>query len=152
MASFFLYHNKYDILARFLGVGIFAIENYNHLIGFESEVANIVSPALAPLPKPLCSIVHMITIGLGLGGSIMFMLAGLKRFSSFMSHSLKALLVFMVIITWNWWFRRNGEFIWNVADPLDYRNRTIHCLKNLSIFGLLLMNYRVTRSPPTKRS
>ena len=146
------YRDVYDMLVRFLGVGIFAIENFNHIIGFHSEVSTVVSPALSPLPESLCSIVHIVTIGLGLTGSLMFMLSGFKRFQVLVIPSLRALLIFMIIITWNWWFRRAGEFIWDVVDSADRRNRIVHCLKNTSIFGLLSMIYRGSRCPVNKQS
>jgi hypothetical protein len=137
MSSVFEYRGFFDVMSRFLGVGIFAIENYNHLVNFESEVQNMVIPALSPMPPVVCSIVHGLTIFLGLGGSLCFLLSGLKSFRKLARPGLRSLLLFMLIITWNWWFRRNGEYLWEVQDPIDKRNRVIHCLKNASIFGLL---------------
>ena len=152
MGSIFQYHDKLDILARFIGIGIFVIENINHIKNFESEVTFMVFPALSFLPRSVCSIVHMFTITLGLGGSVAFLFSGYEKYRGLTGVSLKALLIFMLIITWNWWLRRNGEFPWNVVDPSDRRNRTIHCLKNATIFGLLLMIHRsATRNQSTKR-
>jgi len=152
MSSTFCYNDGYDLVARLLGIGIFAIENYTHMMSFHSEIMRIVSPALSPLPESVSSIVHAITIGLGLGGSLIFMISGLRPFKSYSGISLKALLVFMLLITWSWWFRRNGKFLWEVTDSIDRRNRTIHCLKNASIFGLLLMIYRESSKDRRKRS
>ena len=148
----FIYQTASDVLARFLGVGIFAIENYNHMLNFQTEVTNMVMPALSPVPESACSIIHACTVSLGLGGSVMFMLSGFGPFKKFANPSLKALLVFMVVITWNWWLHRQGVFLWEVADENDRRNRLIHCLKNASIFGLLLVIYQSLRVSPKRTS
>jgi 1,4-dihydroxy-2-naphthoate octaprenyltransferase len=49
-------------------------------------------------------------------------------------------MVFMVVITWNWWFHRFGDFPWDNID--DRRNRLIHIFKNCSLFGLFLTLHR----------
>jgi uncharacterized membrane protein YphA (DoxX/SURF4 family) len=133
----FEYRNISDFIVRVLAVGIFAVENHTHLLHFSHEVDTFVTPAISPLPH--ASIVHAITIFLGQTGSLLFIASGFRRMHSKARISLSMLITFMVIITWNWWFRRFGKFIWEIEDPAERRNRTIHCLKNLSIFGLLLV-------------
>lgn len=64
------YKSVGDFLVRSLGVGIFVIENYNHLMYFDSEVSKLVAPAIRPLPRSLANILHAITITLGLTGSL----------------------------------------------------------------------------------
>lgn len=126
----------FGFLARLLAVGIFLVENVNHCFDFSKEVHEMVHPAIAPLPISLAYGVHFTTICLGLVGSSLFLSAkvGSKQFLS----SVIALSVFMMLITWNWWIRRFGQFVWDIEDPRERKMRTIHCLKNLSIFGFLL--------------
>lgn len=64
------YKSPLDVIARVLGVGIFVIENYNHFVHFETEIVNLVHPALEPLPIGVAKAVHAATIVLGMTGSI----------------------------------------------------------------------------------
>jgi hypothetical protein len=119
---------------KVLAAGIFIVENLNHAIRFADEVNTLVGPAVSPLPETVALVIHALTVGLGISGSVMFVLGD----SKLGRKGLGALAIFMVLITWSWWFRRFGEFVWEVADNEDRRMRTIHCLKNLSIFGFIL--------------
>ena len=122
------------MIKRLLAGGIFVTENLNHVANFNQEVQTLVAPALSPLPPSIAVFVHALTVGLGLLGSTLFV-AGGNRHSRL---ALGFLAVFMVLITWTWWFRRTGEFVWEVVDNEERRMRIIHCLKNLSIFGFIL--------------
>ena len=131
-----VYRNGTDFISRLMAVGIFTIENYNHIGNFKEEVETLVGPAWSPVPIP--SMIHAITIFLGFVGSVLFIASGFRKWNRHANLSLLMLCVFMIIITWTWWFRRFGVFVWEVEDEIDRRNRIIHCLKNMSIFGLLL--------------
>ena len=135
----FQYSHWSEVLFRTLAVGIFLYENMNHVMSFEEEVRSLVIPALRPLPTSVAYLVHAGTVGLGLTGSLMFLVSGYRsKASTDVLRASRLLSIFMVAITWNWWFRRYGEFIWDVVDGQDRRMRTIHCLKNICIFGLIL--------------
>jgi type IV secretory pathway TrbD component len=132
------------VVSRILAVGIFVGENVNHVVNFEQEVATLVHPALQPLPTEIAMGVHALTICLGIVGSVLLLISERRQVVAS-----RILSVFMILITWNWWLRRFGVFVWDVPEVDERRMRTIHCLKNLSIFGFLLMLSRkgnVTRS------
>lgn len=137
-----------ELAARLCAAGIFVLENLNHINGFKDEVDKLVAPALSPLPPSAAYALHAVTIGLGLIGSVAF-LSGHRRFSK---SSLQVLAVFMVVITWSWWFRRFGIYIWDVVSDEERRMRTIHCLKNLSIFGFILVLSHRTRGVTSQKS
>ena len=59
------------ITIRILAVGIFVIENINHIVNFKGEVNEIVRYAIDPLPLWLAYALHGCTIVLGLTGSIL---------------------------------------------------------------------------------
>ena len=122
------------VFVRALAVGIFVVENINHLLNFKQEVATLVHPAIQPLSIDIAMGVHALTICLGIVGSVLFIASERMQWIA-----ARILSVFMVLITWNWWLRRFGVFVWDVPEADDRRMRTIHCLKNLSIFGFLLM-------------
>ncbi len=64
------YRSVTDFLVRSLGVGIFVVENYNHLLYFDTEASRLIQPAIRPIPGSLAKLVHAITITLGLSGSL----------------------------------------------------------------------------------
>lgn len=70
MADILKYRSWTDVVARVMGVGIFVIENYNHLANFDMEVSQLVQPAVNPLPVSAAKILHAVTITLGLSGSM----------------------------------------------------------------------------------
>lgn len=126
-----------EIVGKALAAGIFVVENLNHLAGFAGEVKSLVIPAIHPIPAQAAFLLHALTISLGLAGSTAFIFSDSK--SSRFRTGARLLAIFMIIITWNWWFRRFGTFVWQVEDLAERRMRTIHCLKNMSIFGFLLL-------------
>ena len=142
-----------DAIPRFLAVGIFLIENFNHIMYFSDEVQSLVGPAISPLPTSLAYFMHAVTVALGLTGSTLFLMSGFKKSgSTSFVLGVWLLALFMILITWNWWFRRYGQFVWEVADDQDRKMRIIHCLKNLSIFGFLLTcNALVSKRSKSKR-
>jgi hypothetical protein len=133
-----------DFVSRVLATGIFIVENLNHLNGFNNEVIALVGPALHPLPLPFAYSLHGFMIFLGLFGSISF----ISGFRPLLSLALRSLGLFMIIVTWVWWFRRFGMFIWEVEQDDERRMRIVHCLKNLSIFGFIIL---VSRIHPVSR-
>ena len=135
-----------EVIGRTCAVGIFVVENVNHLLSFEHEVSTFVAPAIRPLPLFVAYAIHGITISLGLFGSIVFLTGN----STLRTAALRILAIFMVLITWSWWFRRFGSFIWDLDNHDEKRMRTIHCLKNLSIFGFIMVLQRVSLVGKTK--
>ena len=121
-------------LLRVIAVGIFVIENINHFLNFEDEVTSLVVPAVTEV-VPIAMVVHAVTICLGISGSLIFLFASKRHLR--IATSLLAL--FMCLITWTWWFRRHGVFVWEVSDIVDRKNRMIHCLKNASLFGFITL-------------
>jgi len=135
-----------DILARFCFVGIFITENVLHAIHFELEVDNMVAPAVAPLPRELAVVLHLVHIVFGLFGAIFVLVSGFDTAGrTALTKGTSMMLVFMSTITWTWWINRQGVLYWNLDpypfwDPLcsaEKRNRTVHILKNVSIVGAL---------------
>ena len=43
----------------------------------------------------------------------------------------------MLTITWTWWINRGGVLYWDLEEGAEKRNRMVHILKNISIFGAL---------------
>jgi uncharacterized membrane protein YphA (DoxX/SURF4 family) len=64
------YKSALDVTARIMGVGIFVLENYNHMMNFNTEVSALVHPAIHPLPRWVAEALHVSTITLGLAGSV----------------------------------------------------------------------------------
>lgn len=128
-----------EFVGRLAAVGIFIIENVSHIMNFELEVETLVSPATSPLPSWFAVGLHAITVGLGLSGSLMFLGNFFWRRADRERVGAATLCIFMLLITWSWWLRRFGVFVWDVSDPNEKRQRTIHCLKNISILGFLVL-------------
>lgn len=55
------------------------------------------------------------------------------------------MMIFMVTITWTWWVNRNGILITDMESGPEKRNRIIHILKNISIFGGLNLVQNMAR-------
>ena len=55
------------------------------------------------------------------------------------------MMIFMVTITWTWWINRNGILITDMESGPEKRNRIIHILKNISIFGGLNLVQNMAR-------
>ena len=128
-----------EFIGRLAAVGIFVLENLNHLMNFHREVETLVSPAISPLPVWIATGIHAVTIGLGISGSVTFLYNFRQRTANRDRLGASILCLFMLFITWSWWLRRLGVFVWDVSDPDEKRQRTIHCLKNISILGFLLL-------------
>ena len=56
---------------RIAAVGVFLIENINHIANFDSEVESLVKPALCPLPEWIAIGTHALTILLGISGALL---------------------------------------------------------------------------------
>jgi hypothetical protein len=128
-----------EFVGRLAAVGIFIIENVSHIMNFHLEVETLVSPATSPLPSWFAVGLHAITVALGLSGSLMFLGNFFWRETARERLGAAILCIFMLLITWSWWLRRFGVFVWDVSDPNEKRQRTIHCLKNISILGFLVL-------------
>ena len=120
-----------DFLARLAFVGIFVVENLHHVGNFEDEVRNLVIPAVG-LPMFYSSLYHVLSISLGLIGSITFLLGSIIGDAVIIRRSIDALLVFISMITFVWWIKRDGLWLW---DSTDYKQRQIHVMKNIAIAG-----------------
>lgn len=121
----------FDFSARLAFVGIFFLENVHHMSVFSNEVIGLVSPAVG-MNVFYSSIFHGLSIFLGLIGSVGFILGSITGHATMMSRSISSLLIFLAMITFVWWVRREGVWLW---DALDSKNRQIHLLKNMSIAG-----------------
>ena len=66
-----VYSGPGDVAVRVLAVGIFVIENVNHLFNFSTEVEELVQHAVRPLSISMAYALHALTVTLGLSGSIL---------------------------------------------------------------------------------
>mmetsp|Transcript_25256 Transcript_25256/g.25486 ORF Transcript_25256/g.25486 Transcript_25256/m.25486 type:complete len:494 (-) Transcript_25256:34-1515(-) len=148
--SLLYFKSGWDVLGRLCFVGIFVVENVMHLIYFETEMENLVYPAWRPLPRSIAVIVHSLHIILGLIGAILVLISGFDSAGrSALKRGSQMMVIFMLSITWTWWINRQGVPYWHVPfDDISVngrRNRMIHILKNISIFGALLSLQRLAK-------
>lgn len=135
-----------DLLARCCFVGIFLVENAFHFWYFEKEIENLVAPALRPLPREIAVGLHSMHIILGICGASFVIISGYDTGGrTALRKGSKMMLVFMLTITWTWWINREGKPYWTMEAGPDQKNRMVHILKNISIFGALMMMQQMAK-------
>lgn len=162
--SVFRCQSAADWLARLCFVGIFVVENVMHFLHFDTEIEQLVQPAWAPLPQQFAVILHSLHIVLGLLGACFVLVSGLDAAGrTALRKGSRMMMVFMLSITWTWWVNRGGVLFWDldvVGRPnlvAEKRNRLVHILKNISIFGGLNLMQRLAiydekQHPATRKS
>lgn len=162
-ASVFKCRHPMDWVARCCFVGIFVVENVLHFLNFEAEMEQMVAPAVRPLPRQVGVGLHVMHIVLGLLGAGFVLVSGFDSAGrTALRKGSKLMMIFMITITWTWWLNRGGTFYTSVdtstaAGQAEKRNRLVHVLKNVSIFGALnlvqrLALYDEERAPAERKS
>lgn len=159
--SIFRCRHPMDWIARVCFVGIFVIENCFHFTYFDMEMEHMVAPALKPLPRQVGVGLHVMHIVLGLLGASFVIISGFDAAGrTALRKGSKMMMIFMITITCTWWLNRGGIFYTDVDTSTpeggaEKRNRLVHVLKNISIFGGLNFIQRLAmydeESAPTLR-
>merc|ERR1719316_276957 len=104
----------------------------------------MVQPAIAPLPREIGVALHSLHIILGACGAAFVIVSGFDTGGrTALVKGSKMMIVFMITITWTWWVNRGGVPLWTMPEGPEKRNRIIHILKNISIFGALNMMQQI---------
>ncbi|MBV8667359.1 MAG: DoxX family protein [Burkholderiaceae bacterium] len=112
--------NAYPIGRALIGV-LFLVSGINKILAF-----SYVAGWMASMGLPLASVLLVLTIAVEIGGGLMLITGVQARFAALL------LALFLIPVTFVF------HAFWS-ADAATFQNQLVHFLKNLSIFGAMLV-------------